>query len=64
MLFIDYPKQGNPFLVALSNTLPGFNKYVMEPKRFFIYLKGSNAHPLSNYGHKKYPKLIAWSKII
>ncbi len=42
-------------LVWLSNTLPYFNRYVMEPKGFFIYPKRGIAHALSNYGHKQYP---------
>jgi len=37
MLFTNYPKYGITFLVGLGNTLLGCNKYVMEPKRFFLY---------------------------
>jgi hypothetical protein len=55
MLFADYPKHGIAFLIGLSNTLQGCNRYVMEPKIFFMYLKRVIAHPLSNYGHKQYP---------
>jgi hypothetical protein len=55
MLFADYPKHGIAFLVGLSNTPLGCNRYVMEPKRFFIYPKRGIAHPLNNYGHKQYP---------
>ncbi len=36
-------------------TLPGFNRFVMKPKKKFLYLKRGIAHPLSNFGHKQYP---------
>jgi hypothetical protein len=55
MLFPNYPKQGITFFVGSSKTPLGCNRYVMEPKDFFIYPKKSIAHPLNNYGHKQYP---------
>jgi len=42
----------------LCNTPLGFNRYVMEPKRFFIYLKKGIAHSLStNFGHEPFDSL-------
>ncbi len=43
-------------LVWLYNTPPRFNKYVMEPKKFLIYLNKGIARALSsNFGHEQYP---------
>jgi hypothetical protein len=46
---------GYYFLCRFRHTPLGRNKYVIEPIRFFIYLKKGIAHPLNNYGHKQYP---------
>jgi hypothetical protein len=65
-VFANYPKKGIIFIVGFGvvlNTPPGFNRHVMEPKRFLIYPKRGIAHALNNFGHKQYP-LIAWTKII
>jgi hypothetical protein len=42
-------------LVWLCDTPPSFNKYVMEPKQFLIFLKRGITHALCNFGHKQYP---------
>jgi hypothetical protein len=55
MLFTNYPKLSIVFLVGLGNTPPSCNRYVMEPKSFFIYPNRGIAHPLGNFGHMQYP---------
>ncbi len=57
MLFANYPKQGIDFLVGLYNSPPSYNKYVMEPKSFFIQPKRGITHLLNNFGQNQYPPI-------
>jgi hypothetical protein len=59
MVFIKCPHKGIVFFLSFGMVIQypfKFNRYVMEPKGFFIYPKRGIAHALnSNYGNEQYP---------